>query len=78
MCNVPCEFCGDADGCDFYKKRCKMKILIRSNYGDWKEVSLQQAVSFYEALSDIARRKFFDNHFKGVSREELEAERKRN
>ena len=32
MCNVPCELCGDADGCDFYKKRCKMKIQTYDDF----------------------------------------------
>lgn len=53
-------------------------MKIKAYYGEWFEADIKQAVSLYNALSDIARRKYFDKHFRGISRERIEAERKRN
>lgn len=52
-------------------------IQIKSHFTEWHEVSMEVAVAYYRSLSDIARRKCFDRHFRGVSREELEAQSRR-
>ena len=53
-------------------------IFIKAYFGDWNKATIEQAVRLYKSLSEISRRKYFEKHFKGVNRERLEAERKRN
>lgn len=53
-------------------------IKIKSWFMGWHEVDFETALHFYCVLSDITRRRFFNTHFQGVTREELENARKCN
>lgn len=53
-------------------------IKIKSWFTEWHEVDFDTALHFYCVLSDITRRRFFNTHFQGVTRGELENARKCN
>lgn len=51
-------------------------IYIKAWFGDWKKTTLQQAVAFFKGLkngasSSNAFQKHFNDHFKGISYDEM-------
>lgn len=51
------------------------KIYIKAYFGEWKEVTFEEAVEFFKLITDGASenglKKTFDKHFKGVTYEQL-------
>ena len=51
-------------------------IKIKAFFSDWKEVSLEEAVSFAKNIMNLHKPEVFSKHYQGISYEELEAARK--